>query len=45
MNGGTRLLAGVGAVALVISALGFASPSGANASDLQPVRTEVSVNR
>lgn len=45
MNGGTRLLAGVGAVVLVVSALGFASPPGATAGDVQPVRTEVSVNR
>lgn len=45
MNGGTRLLAGVGAVVLVVSALGFASPPETKASDLQPVRTEVSINR
>lgn len=45
MNGGTRMLAGLGAVVLVVSALGFASPPGANASDQQPTQTVVQVNR
>ncbi|WP_310528055.1 hypothetical protein [Nocardioides sp.] len=44
MNGGGRLLAGVAAVALVVSALGLAAPSSAELNG-QPVVTEVSINR
>jgi hypothetical protein len=45
MNGGARLLAGVAAVALVVSALGLAAPSSADAEGQPSVRTEVTVNR
>jgi hypothetical protein len=41
MNGGSRLLAGIAAVVLVVSALGLAAPSNGES----PVPTEVSVNR
>lgn len=45
MNGGSRLLAGVAAVVLVVSALGLAAPSNAELDNQSPVRTEVTVNR
>lgn len=44
MNGGTRLLAGIGAVVLVVGALGIASPSGANAIGELPTHSTVSIN-
>lgn len=46
MTGGVRLAAGVAAVALVVSALGIASPTSADA-DRPSVRPEVSakINR
>ncbi len=44
MNGGSRLLAGVAAVVLMVSALGLAAPS--NADDAQsPDSAKVSINR
>ncbi len=44
MNGGSRLLAGVAAVVLMVSALGLAAPS--NADDVQsPDSAGVSINR
>jgi len=45
MSGGPRLLAGLAAVALVVSALGLAAPSSAELNDQPPVHTEVTVNR
>jgi hypothetical protein len=43
MSGGPRLLAGLAAVALVVSALGLAAPSSADGQP--PAHTEVTVNR
>lgn len=45
MSGGARLLSGLAAVALVVSALGLAAPSSAELDDRAPVRSEVSVKR
>ncbi|WP_165807024.1 hypothetical protein [Nocardioides currus] len=45
MNGGTRMLAGIGAVVLVISGLGFATPSAADADSQAPAHSQVAVNR
>lgn len=45
MNGGSRLLAGVAAVVLVVSALGLAAPSNAELDGQSPDSTGVSVNR
>lgn len=45
MNGGARLLAGIAAVALVVSALGLAAPSSADADGQPPAGTAVTVNR
>lgn len=45
MSGGSRLLAGIAAVILVVSALGLAAPSNAELDGQAPIRTEVSVNR
>lgn len=45
MNGGSRVLSGVAAVALVVGALGLAAPSNAEIDTQAPTRSEVSVNR
>lgn len=45
MSGGPRLLAGVAAVALVVSALGLAAPSNAELDGPSPVHSEIAVNR